>query len=208
MAGSTPWGQLDPDVVIPWVEQQTERTLSPSQREAVAKVLASKVTVITGGPGVGKTTIVTSILKALQARRMRVVLCAPTGRAAKRLSEATGMEAKTIHRVLAFDPKAYGFTHDQATPLAADLVVIDETSMVDIVLMHQLLRAIPDQAAVLMVGDVDQLPSVGPGYGAFGYHRLGPRAHGAPDRHFPPGGHLANHCQCPPHQPGPHARDA
>jgi exodeoxyribonuclease V alpha subunit len=94
---------------------------------------------------------------------MRVVLCAPTGRAAKRLSESTGLEAKTIHRVLAFDPKAYGFTHGQDNPLAADLVVIDETSMVDIVLMHQLLRATPDQAAVLMVGDVDQLPSVGPG---------------------------------------------
>jgi exodeoxyribonuclease V alpha subunit len=163
MAGATPWGRLDPDVVIPWVEKQTERTLSPSQRDAVAKVLTSKVTVMTGGPGVGKTTIVTSILKALEVRRLRVVLCAPTGRAAKRLSESTGMEAKTIHRVLTFDPKAYGFSHDQANPLSADFVVIDETSMVDIVLMHQLLRAIPDPAAVLLVGDVDQLPSVGPG---------------------------------------------
>ena len=163
MAGIVPWGRLDPDIVIPWVEQQAARTLSPSQRGAVAKVLTHKVTVITGGPGVGKTTIVTSILKALQARRMRVVLCAPTGRAAKRLSESTGMEAKTIHRVLAFDPKAYGFTHGQTDPLAADFVVVDETSMVDIVLMHQLLRAVPDPAAVLLVGDVDQLPSVGPG---------------------------------------------
>jgi exodeoxyribonuclease V alpha subunit len=109
------------------------------------------------------TTIVTSILKALEARRRRLVLCAPTGRAAKRLSESTGMEAKTIHRVLAFDPKAYGFSHGPSNPLSADFVVIDETSMVDIVLMHQLLRAIPEQVAVLMVGDVDQLPSVGPG---------------------------------------------
>jgi len=163
MAGVAPWGRLDPDTVIPWVETQTERTLSPSQRGAVARVLTTKVTVMTGGPGVGKTTIVTSILKALQAKRLRVVLCAPTGRAAKRLSEATGMEAKTIHRVLAFDPKAQAFVHGQTTPLAADFVVVDECSMVDIVLMHQLLRAIPDQAAVLMVGDVDQLPSVGPG---------------------------------------------
>jgi exodeoxyribonuclease V alpha subunit len=163
LEGELPWGQIDPAVAIPWVEKQTGRVLSPSQRDAVAQVLTSKVTIITGGPGVGKTTIVMSILKALQAKRMRVLLCAPTGRAAKRLTESTGVEAKTIHRLLAFDPKAYGFTHGQTNPLAADLVVVDEVSMVDVVLMHQLLRAIPDQAAVLMVGDVDQLPSVGPG---------------------------------------------
>ena len=163
LKGELPWGRIDQAVAIPWVEKKTGRILSPSQRDAVATVLQSKVTVITGGPGVGKTTIVTSILHALQAKRMQVLLCAPTGRAAKRLTESTGVEAKTIHRLLAFDPKAYGFTHGQTNPLAADLVVVDEVSMVDVVLMHQLLRAIPDQAAVLMVGDVDQLPSVGPG---------------------------------------------
>jgi len=163
LEGELPWGQIDPAIAIPWVEKKTGRILSPSQRDAVAQVLTGKVTVITGGPGVGKTTIVMSILRALQAKRMRVLLCAPTGRAAKRLTESTGVEAKTIHRLLAFDPKAYGFTHGQTNPLAADLVVVDEVSMVDVVLMHQLLRAIPDQAAVLMVGDVDQLPSVGPG---------------------------------------------
>jgi len=161
--GAPPWGQIDPAKAIPWVEQQTGRTLAASQRAAVAQVLTGKVTVITGGPGVGKTTIVTSILQALRAKRMRVLLCAPTGRAAKRLSEATGLEAKTIHRLLEFDPKGLGFLHGATNPLAADLVVIDEVSMVDVVLMAQLLRAIPDQAAVLMVGDVDQLPSVGPG---------------------------------------------
>ena len=163
MEGPVPWGRLDPNQLIPLVEKQTDRILSPSQREAVARVLTTKVTVMTGGPGVGKTTIVTSILNALEANRLRVVLCAPTGRAAKRLSEATGMTAKTIHRALAFDSKAQGFIHGPTNPLAADFVVVDETSMVDITLMHQLLRAIPDQAAVLMVGDVDQLPSVGPG---------------------------------------------
>jgi exodeoxyribonuclease V alpha subunit len=161
--GVPPWGAIDPAKAIPWVEQQTGRTLAPSQRVAVAQVLTGKVTVITGGPGVGKTTIVTSILQALRAKRMRVLLCAPTGRAAKRLSEATGLEAKTVHRLLEFDPKGMGFLHNATNPLAADLVVIDEVSMVDVVLMAQLLRAIPAPAAVLMVGDVDQLPSVGPG---------------------------------------------
>ncbi len=158
-----PWGQLDVATVIPWVEQQTARRLSPSQWDAVATVLTTKVTVLTGGPGVGKTTIVMSILRALRAKKVRVVLCAPTGRAAKRLAESTGMEAKTMHRLLAFDPKTHGFTYGQTNQLAADFVVVDETSMVDVVLMHQLLRAIPDHAAVLLVGDVDQLPSVGPG---------------------------------------------
>src|SRR3989441_11915270 len=117
--------------------------------------LQSKVTVITGGPGVGKTTIVTSILQILQAKKMDVLLCAPTGRAAKRLTETTGLEAKTIHRLLEFDPTSMGFVHGHTNPLRADLVVVDEVSMVDIVLMSHLLRAIPDQAAVLLVGDFD-----------------------------------------------------
>ena len=163
LSGAPPWGPLDAARVIPWVEARTGRTLSPSQKDAVARVLTSKVTILTGGPGVGKTTIVTSILTALRAKRLEVVLCAPTGRAAKRLAEATGLNAKTIHRVLAYDPKVHGFTHGPTNPLGADLVVVDETSMVDVVLMHQLLRAIPDRAALLLVGDVDQLPSVGPG---------------------------------------------
>jgi exodeoxyribonuclease V alpha subunit len=163
LQGEPPWGHIDAARAVPWVEQRTARTLSPSQREAVALALRSKVTVITGGPGVGKTTIVTSILQILQAKKMHVLLCAPTGRAAKRLSEATGLEAKTIHRLLAFDPHSMGFVHGHTNPLRGDLVVVDEVSMVDIVLMSQLLRAIPENAAVLLVGDVDQLPSVGPG---------------------------------------------
>jgi exodeoxyribonuclease V alpha subunit len=163
LQGTPPWEAIDPARAIPWVEQRTGRTLSPSQREAVATALHSKVTVITGGPGVGKTTIVTSILQILQAKKMAVLLCAPTGRAAKRLTETTGLEAKTIHRLLEFDPTSMGFVHGHTNPLRADLVVVDEVSMVDVVLMSQLLRAIPDHAAVLLVGDVDQLPSVGPG---------------------------------------------
>jgi exodeoxyribonuclease V alpha subunit len=163
LQGALPWGQLDAAKAIPWVEQKTSRTLSPSQRDAVAMALGSKVTVITGGPGVGKTTIVMSILQILQAKKMDVRLCAPTGRAAKRLTETTGLEAKTIHRLLEFDPTSMGFVHNQTNPLRADLVVVDEVSMVDVALMSQLLRAIPDNAAVVLVGDVDQLPSVGPG---------------------------------------------
>ena len=125
--------------------------------------LASKVLVVTGGPGVGKTTIVNAILRILSAKGVKLLLCAPTGRAAKRMNEATGLEAKTIHRLLEVDPKGGGFRRDDANPLDCDLLVVDETSMVDVLLMNALVKAIPDKAALLIVGDVDQLPSVGPG---------------------------------------------
>jgi exodeoxyribonuclease V alpha subunit len=163
LAGSPPWGTIDPDKAIAWVESKTGLSLSASQRGAVAKAVNGKVTAITGGPGVGKTTVVNSVLRIVRAKGAHVELCAPTGRAAKRLSESTGQEARTIHRLLEFDPKAMRFKRGPETPLEADFVVIDEVSMVDVVLMNQLLRAIPDEAAVLMVGDADQLPSVGPG---------------------------------------------
>ncbi|WP_373510590.1 ATP-dependent RecD-like DNA helicase [Thiocapsa sp.] len=158
-----PWGAIDADKALPWVEQRTGQTLSDSQRIAVSTVLNAKIAIITGGPGVGKTTVVNSLLRILVAKGVEVCLCAPTGRAAKRLSESTGHEAKTIHRLLEFDPQVMGFKKDAENPLETDLVVVDETSMVDIVLMNQLLRAIPSAAAVILVGDVDQLPSVGPG---------------------------------------------
>lgn len=161
--GAPPWGKADGARAIPWVERATGLRLSESQRRAVETVLDGKVTVLTGGPGVGKTTIVNSILKLVVARRAQVLLCAPTGRAAKRLSESAGAEARTIHRLLEFDPRQMGFRKDEGDPLDVDLLVVDEASMVDVLLMNQLLKALPDHAAVLFVGDVDQLPSVGPG---------------------------------------------
>ena len=163
LEGSTPWDNIDVSKAIPWVAEKTGLTLSASQQEAVHLALTSKAVVITGGPGVGKTTLVNSILLIIQAKHLRVTLCAPTGRAAKRLSESTGLEAKTIHRLLEFDPKSYGFKRGKDNPLDTDLLVIDESSMVDIVLMNKLLSAVPSRAALMIVGDVDQLPSVGPG---------------------------------------------
>ena len=163
LKGPPPWGSVAGDRAIPWVESQTGLSLSGSQREAVNIVLNGKVTVLTGGPGVGKTTIVNSILRLVEARNARVLLCAPTGRAAKRLSESARAEARTIHRLLEFEPRHGGFRKDETDPLEADLLVVDEVSMVDVLLMNHLLRAVPSHAAVLLVGDVDQLPSVGPG---------------------------------------------
>ena len=163
LSGAVPWPEIDADKALPWIEGRTGLTLAASQAEAIRLALRSKVLVITGGPGVGKTTIVNSILRILSAKGAKLLLCAPTGRAAKRMSEATGMEAKTIHRLLEFDPKAFGFKRDDETPLDCDLLVIDEVSMVDVSLMQSLLKAVPDHAALLVVGDIDQLPSVGPG---------------------------------------------
>jgi exodeoxyribonuclease V alpha subunit len=161
--GKIPWPWIDPNKAIPWIERRTSLTLADSQKAAVATAFASKVLVITGGPGVGKTTIVNSILRILSAKDTSLLLCAPTGRAAKRMNEATGLEAKTIHRLLEVDPKGGGFRRDETNPLDCDLLVVDETSMVDVLLMHALVRAVPHKAALLVVGDVDQLPSVGPG---------------------------------------------
>ena len=123
----------------------------------------SKVLVMTGGPGVGKTTIVKAILRILAAKGTGLLLCAPTGRAAKRMTEATGFEAMTIHRLLEVDPNGGGFRRGEDNPLDCDLLVVDEASMVDVMLMQALLKALPDKTALLIVGDIDQLPSVGPG---------------------------------------------
>src|SRR4029078_9860371 len=161
--GTLPWPWIDPDKALPWVEKHIGLALAESQVAAVRLALMSKVTVMTGGPGVGKTTIVNAILRILAAKGTEILLCAPTGRAAKRMTEATGLEAKTIHRLLEGDPKGGGFKRGDDNPLHCDLLVIDETSMVDVMLMQSLMKAVPGRAALLIVGDIDQLPSVGPG---------------------------------------------
>lgn len=161
--GRPPWGAIEPQRAIAWVERRLSMQLATAQAEAVAKALTSKVLVITGGPGVGKTTIVNAILKILSGKGVETTLCAPTGRAAKRLAETTGKPARTIHRLLEVNPATGTFTRSRYEPLETEYVIVDETSMVDIALMYALLDAIPHDAALLLVGDVDQLPSVGPG---------------------------------------------
>jgi exodeoxyribonuclease V alpha subunit len=161
--GTPPWPSIDPNKALPWAEKQIGFVLAESQVAAMRLALKSKVLVITGGPGVGKTTIVRAILRVLAAKGTDLQLCAPTGRAAKRMTEATGYEAKTIHRLLEVDPRSGGFRRSEDNPLDCDLLVVDETSMVDVPLIQAILKAVPDKAALLVVGDIDQLPSVGPG---------------------------------------------
>ncbi|MCX6923710.1 MAG: ATP-dependent RecD-like DNA helicase, partial [Verrucomicrobia bacterium] len=154
---------IDLEKAVAWCQQKTGKEPAPSQREALSQALTCRALIITGGPGVGKTTLVNTILLILRAKNVRCQVCAPTGRAAKRLSETTGLAAKTIHRLLEVQPATGAFTRNEGRPLECDLLVVDEASMVDVPLMSHLLRAVPAQGSLLLVGDVDQLPSVGPG---------------------------------------------
>ena len=153
---------IDTTRAIAWCEQKTGKALAASQRQALELALTARFLIITGGPGVGKTTLLDAILKILIAKKVRCQLCAPTGRAAKRLTESTGLPAQTIHRLLGAKGGS-GFERNESNPLDCDLLVADEASMIDVPLMSHLLRALPSCASLILVGDVDQLPSVGPG---------------------------------------------
>ncbi|WP_291997125.1 ATP-dependent RecD-like DNA helicase [Candidatus Accumulibacter sp. ACC012] len=161
--GGTTLPAFEAEKAIPWVEQKLSIQLADSQKEAIRLALSSKLLVITGGPGVGKTTLVKSILTIMTVKGVKPLLCAPTGRAAKRLSESTGLEAKTIHRLLEINPINGQFKRNADNPLECDLLVADECSMIDVPLANQLLKAVATRTAMILVGDVDQLPSVGPG---------------------------------------------
>ncbi len=156
-------GHFDRDKALEWIQEELKIVLAENQKQAVMQSFDNKVMVITGGPGTGKTTIINAIMKIYRRLGHRVLLAAPTGRAAKRMTEATGHEAKTIHRLLEFSPKDGKFKRDENNPLDAELIIIDETSMVDAILMYNFLKAVPGEATVIFVGDVDQLPSVGAG---------------------------------------------
>jgi len=163
LARGGPTEVRDPDSAVTWAEGRSGLKLTEGQRAAVRRSLMERVLVVTGGPGTGKTTIVRAILDLWERLGLRVRLAAPTGRAAKRMEEATTRPASTLHRLLEFSPRDGQFLRDQETPLSCDAVVVDEASMIDIDLAAALLLAIPDGARLLLVGDVDQLPSVGPG---------------------------------------------
>ena len=151
------------DAAIQWAQEKAGFEFHPLQSRAIAHALAHKFSILTGGPGTGKTTILRALVEILKAKKVRVTLAAPTGRAAQRLAETTGGFASTIHRLLAYDPARGGFLHNESKPLATDFLIVDESSMLDTRLAAALLQAVPVRAHLLLVGDIDQLPSVGAG---------------------------------------------
>lgn len=158
-----PWSGIDPAEAVQIAEEESGIALDPTQRLAIDLALTSCAVVITGGPGVGKTTLVRALLAVFHDAELDVALAAPTGRAAKRLGESTGSMAQTIHRLLEMSPQSGTFQRDESTPLDADVLIIDEASMVDVPLLDAILRALPAGGAIVLVGDADQLPSIGPG---------------------------------------------
>ncbi len=154
---------IDVERAIEWFQSSEKIELAEQQRQALRRAVTCKLMVLTGGPGTGKTTLVKGIVRILSATGLRIQLAAPTGRAAKRLSEATGAAAKTVHRLLELNPRDRTFSRDAGNPLATDLLIVDEASMLDVTLTYHLLKAVPPQARLILVGDVDQLPSIGPG---------------------------------------------
>lgn len=154
---------IDSNKAIEWVQGQLAITLADQQIEAVRCAIENKVMIITGGPGTGKTTIINAVLKIFAQLKTKIMLAAPTGRAAKRMSETPGCEAKTIHRMLEFSLQKGGFQRNEDKPLGCDVLIIDEASMIDTILMYHLLKAVPPFATFILVGDVNQLPSVGAG---------------------------------------------
>jgi len=154
---------FDSSKAASWVQEQLSIDLAENQVQALRSASENKIMVITGGPGTGKTTIINALLKIFSGLKVRIMLAAPTGRAAKRMSEATGYEAKTIHRLLEYSIRKGGFQKDDEHPLDCDLIIVDEASMIDTILMYHLLKAIPLKATFILVGDVNQLPSVGAG---------------------------------------------
>jgi len=155
--------RIDPEKAVSWIQERLSITLADRQIEAVRRMAGSKVMIITGGPGTGKTTLIHAILRICSVIKTRILLAAPTGRAAKRMTEATGCEAKTIHRLLEYSLQKGGFQKNEEAPLDCELLIVDEVSMIDTLLMHHLLKAVPPRATLVMVGDVNQLPSVGAG---------------------------------------------
>ena len=157
------WGDNNALDLLPQIEKELDIKLADNQKDAVVQALSEKLMVITGGPGTGKTTLIRTLLKILESKQLNIKLCAPTGRAAKRLSETTGLGATTIHRLLEIDPTQGGFKYNEDNKLACDYLIVDESSMIDVPLFHSLIKSLPDHAGLLLVGDVDQLPSVGAG---------------------------------------------
>ena len=206
VSGRLPWPWIDEEKALPWVEKRSGLQLADSQRAAIRLALTAKALVITGGPGVGKTTIVNSILKILAAKGVRLLLCAPTGRAAKRMTEATGVEAKTIHRLLEVDPKSGGFKRNADNSLDCDLLVVDEASMVDVMLMQALLKAIARQRGAADRRRYRPVALRRTWAGAGRHHRLGRCARSAIDRGVPASRREPDHHQRPSHQSGRDAR--